>query len=311
MDNTFKRGFWGLIFLLGTSVGCYAADGQVISVAGDAYVERSGTRIMLKPGDPVFTRDTVNTGKDSIVRFRMSDESFFALPSNSSLRISDYLLPGKSTAKKTAPRAVFSLLKGGFRTVTGLIGKLGGETYQVRTPVATIGVRGTEFSVYFCPPEGCTGDLSQKVGGAFDRSHSWQVASLDDSALELAAGPGRGALSVEVISGNVATHSSADSGGPVVVTVIKAGQTMTLNSGSGSAPSVSGTRAAIFAATLINDLVFNLENPIDRPSTLESALRRITSPLDQWDPLLPLLPDLPTPPRLEGGAPADPPASPS
>ncbi|MDX1434446.1 MAG: FecR domain-containing protein, partial [Gammaproteobacteria bacterium] len=42
-------------------------------------------------------------------------------------------------------RSFFSLLKGGLRTITGAIGKLNRKAYQIRTPVATIGIRGTEY----------------------------------------------------------------------------------------------------------------------------------------------------------------------
>src|SRR5690606_26622616 len=46
--------------------------------------------------------------------------------------------------------AFFRLLKGGFRAVTGLIGKNDRERFRVRTPVATIGIRGTDFEARLC-----------------------------------------------------------------------------------------------------------------------------------------------------------------
>src|SRR5262245_18006356 len=48
------------------------------------------------------------------------------------------------------------LLRGEFRTVTGLIGKGSGDAYSVVTPVATIGIRGTDYSAAYC--EGDCGD---------------------------------------------------------------------------------------------------------------------------------------------------------
>jgi hypothetical protein len=42
-----------------------------------------------------------------------------------------------------------NLIEGGFRTITGLIAKQNPSDYQMNTPVATIGVRGTEYAVYF------------------------------------------------------------------------------------------------------------------------------------------------------------------
>ena len=52
--------------------------------------------------------------------------------------------PTPVAAERTPQRAFFRLLKGGFRAVTGAIGKLKEEDYRITTPVATIGIRGTE-----------------------------------------------------------------------------------------------------------------------------------------------------------------------
>ncbi len=43
-----------------------------------------------------------------------------------------------------------SLLKGGLRTIMGAIGKRKPDACQMRTTVATIGIRGTHFCVLFC-----------------------------------------------------------------------------------------------------------------------------------------------------------------
>src|SRR5690606_19192386 len=55
-----------------------------------------------------------------------------------------------NVAAEEEGNALFRLLKGGFRAVTGLIGKENRDNYRVRTPVATIGIRGTDFEARFC-----------------------------------------------------------------------------------------------------------------------------------------------------------------
>jgi hypothetical protein len=55
--------------------------------------------------------------------------------------------PGSNSG---ASRAVFRLLKGGFRAISGLIGKINHDEYQVTTPVATIGIRGTDYLAVIC-----------------------------------------------------------------------------------------------------------------------------------------------------------------
>lgn len=55
-----------------------------------------------------------------------------------------------AAAQQTTSRAYFRLLKGGFRAVSGLIGKSDPAEYRVSTPVATIGIRGTDYLVILC-----------------------------------------------------------------------------------------------------------------------------------------------------------------
>lgn len=63
------------------------------------------------------------------------------------------VVPPVAPAPAQAPRssrAFFRLLKGGFRAVSGLIGKANPAEYRVSTPVATIGIRGTDYLVVIC-----------------------------------------------------------------------------------------------------------------------------------------------------------------
>jgi hypothetical protein len=45
---------------------------------------------------------------------------------------------------------LFSLLKGGLRSVTGLLGKRSPDAFKLNTATATIGIRGTHFGALFC-----------------------------------------------------------------------------------------------------------------------------------------------------------------
>lgn len=84
--------------------------------------------------------------------------------------------PSASSAP-TGSRAFFKLLKGGFRAVSGLIGKIEHNEYRVTTPVATIGIRGTDYLLVLCDlacnsdpvlqdslPEGSSADGGLVVG---------------------------------------------------------------------------------------------------------------------------------------------------
>lgn len=63
------------------------------------------------------------------------------------------VVTASGTAGSDSSRAFFRLVKGGFRTVSGLIGKVNQDDYRVSTPVATIGIRGTRYGVRICQGE--------------------------------------------------------------------------------------------------------------------------------------------------------------
>jgi hypothetical protein len=54
--------------------------------------------------------------------------------------------------------ATLNLVSGGLRVITGAMAKTNPENYKVRTPVALMGVRGTEFSIMLCGDEVCAED---------------------------------------------------------------------------------------------------------------------------------------------------------
>jgi len=106
-----------------------------------------GTR-ELKSGDPIYEGDTLVTGDRDYAILVFRDRSRVSLQSNTEFRVDELRFDEK---KKESHSALFSLLKGGLRTVTGLIGKLSPQKYRMRTAVATIGIRGTGYDLL------CTG----------------------------------------------------------------------------------------------------------------------------------------------------------
>jgi len=101
----------------------------------------------LAKGDIVNTGETINTGPYSLVQIDFNDESIVTLRSNSRFLIEDY---HHEVEKPDEDKNFFNLLKGGLRTVTGLIGKRSKDQYHVNTAVATIGIRGTDYELRHC-----------------------------------------------------------------------------------------------------------------------------------------------------------------
>src|SRR3546814_7082028 len=95
-------------------------------------------------------------------------------------------IPKTSRAAATAPvpsspskSGFFRLLKGGFRAVSGLIGRVDHEEYRVSTPVATIGIRGTDYYVYQCDAA-CDDDpvIAELIGNGRSEEHTSELQSL-------------------------------------------------------------------------------------------------------------------------------------
>jgi hypothetical protein len=130
------------------------AAGRVGNMNGTLVVQRvDGTVKVVGPKSEVFAGDMLITAKDSYAQVEMNDGTKMTIRPNSNLRIEAYQF------RKEAPKSdniLLRLLRGGFRTVTGLIGKRGNaDAYKLRTATATIGIRGTDFSTRLCATRDC------------------------------------------------------------------------------------------------------------------------------------------------------------
>lgn len=117
--------------------------GMVKTMVGEVRIERGGSTVVTKIGEEVQNLDRIFTGKDSSVGVTLRDETLLSTGANSVLVIDQYEFDTESREGNTE----VSLLKGTLRFVTGVIGKLRPKAVLVKTPVATIGIRGTDFIV--------------------------------------------------------------------------------------------------------------------------------------------------------------------
>ncbi|MDR7121729.1 FecR family protein [Rheinheimera soli] len=115
------------------------ARGNVTATATDTQQSRD-----LNRKAPVFNIDQVSTGAQSQAQFRMLDGALLALQSDTELLISEY----KAGSATEQGSVVMELVKGSLRTVTGSI-KGDAGNYQLKTPVGSIGIRGTTFQLSY------------------------------------------------------------------------------------------------------------------------------------------------------------------
>lgn len=118
-----------------------AAIGQVVFLRGEVQVLRADAPIIVKRRDRLFEGDHVSTGKGSRFSAKLLDGSVLTLGESSDLAIKEYQFDAVSSRGS----ALFRVTKGAFRVLTGEIQQMSQHRYQVETPVATIGVRGTDF----------------------------------------------------------------------------------------------------------------------------------------------------------------------
>ena len=135
------------------------AQGVVQHLSGTLSVQRAdGTVRLLSERSEVKVGDVVNTERDSYAQVRFSDGGNITLRPNSQIKIEGYQF---SEAEPQKDNFLYALLKGGMRSVTGLIGKRGNrDAYQLRTATATVGIRGTDFVAIVIPPSGATGGIA-------------------------------------------------------------------------------------------------------------------------------------------------------
>lgn len=116
--------------------------GRVSFVSGDVLVKAAdGAERTLRRGEAINGGDRITT-RAGRVQVRFTDGGFVSLQPNSVFGVDEYLYANRKPEESSL---FFSLLQGGMRTITGAIGKVNRKSYQVRTPVATIGIRGTEY----------------------------------------------------------------------------------------------------------------------------------------------------------------------
>lgn len=123
--------------------------GHIQFVNGDVQVTNpSGMARALHKGDAINEGDTISSAKEASAQVKMKDGGFIAVRQDTQLKFDSF----KIAVKQGDPEnSFFSLLKGSFRAVTGLIGRVNKQEYKITTPVATIGIRGTDHETAFVP----------------------------------------------------------------------------------------------------------------------------------------------------------------
>jgi hypothetical protein len=134
-----------------------ALAGQVTNVSGTVLARRAdGQSRILSLRSEVNEGDLIVTSENTYVRIKFTDGGDLVLRPGTQLKIDTY------SYRESAPSGdgfAMSLLKGGLRSVTGLLGRRNPNNYKLNTATATVGIRGTHFGALVCNND-CAGLLA-------------------------------------------------------------------------------------------------------------------------------------------------------
>jgi hypothetical protein len=131
--------------LMWTGALAYAAQaaGTVINLSGPLLAKKAdGTIRILALKSAVEPGDTLVTQKNGYAQIKFSDDSRLILQPNTTLTIDKF---SYDATQPDDDSAAFTLIQGGLRSITGLLGKRNKEKFSLKTPTAAIGIRGTTF----------------------------------------------------------------------------------------------------------------------------------------------------------------------
>lgn len=121
------------------------AVGRVEMVRGGVILERSAIQRPLRIGEEVYEGDRLLAAADSLAYVTLVDDGYLSLRAESSVRLVRYRYNAQNPEQSEIR---IDLEKGVARFVTGQGAKAARERFRMNTPIAAIGVRGTDFTVY-------------------------------------------------------------------------------------------------------------------------------------------------------------------
>src|SRR5471032_3263505 len=134
-----------LLALCGVASAGWAAQvaGTIVKLSGPLLAKKAGGVVrILSMRSEVESGDTLVTEKNTYAMIKFIDNGEITLKPSTTFKIDNYAY---DAGKPDDDSASFNLVKGGLRSITGLLGKRNKERFALKTQTATIGIRGTTF----------------------------------------------------------------------------------------------------------------------------------------------------------------------
>ena len=162
-----------ILLLLSFSINCFASIGKITEEKGSSEIVRNKSRLDAKLNVGIESMDNVLTA-NGIVGITFEDETKVRVTQHSKLIIDDFVYDPKS---KGAGKLAMKVALGTVRYASGSIAKENNKNVDIKTPTATVAVRGTAFSmtvdevgsstiVLLPNQDGSVGEIEVKIGRA-------------------------------------------------------------------------------------------------------------------------------------------------
>ncbi len=136
--------------------------GVVQFVAGDVQlILATGGQRPASKGSPIDVGDTIATAPRATAQVKMADGAIMVVQPESRLTVVEFRYAGKEDGTE---KALYRLERGGFRSITGAIGHTHKGSYLIETPIAHIGIRGTDHETYYLPGQSAVKGEAAKPG---------------------------------------------------------------------------------------------------------------------------------------------------
>lgn len=119
--------------------------GDIVFASGEVQVANGGSTRAAKVGEAIKQGDELVTKADGYIYVKTRDQGFVSLRPNSAVQFDLY----EYAADKPQESRIKTTLKYGvLRSVSGVGAQSAKDKYRLNTPVAAIGIRGTDFTVF-------------------------------------------------------------------------------------------------------------------------------------------------------------------
>lgn len=173
--------------------------GEIAFAGGDVRVgEVAGA--VVRAGMKINEGDTLTTGADGYLHVRLADHGLLILRPNSSATVSEYVFDEHDPS---GTRMRITVARGVVRSITGSWAKAAPRQFRVNTPVAALGVRGTDFTVF----------TDRQTTRAAVASGGIVMTPLGEGCSASGLGPCEGALATELFAGSRRSVLEARIGG--------------------------------------------------------------------------------------------------